>query len=55
MDGSGEALPCAYMPLTFGNIKEKSLKEIWKEMTHIWVVQGEMLLPDEGPEVQRSA
>ncbi|MDD4093328.1 MAG: radical SAM protein [Methanothrix sp.] len=33
VDGSGEALPCAYMPLSFGNIKEKSLKEIWKEMT----------------------
>lgn len=33
VDGDGEALPCAYMPLSFGNIKEKSLKEIWKEMT----------------------
>ena len=33
VDGAGEALPCAYMPLGFGNIKEKSLKEIWKEMT----------------------
>jgi MoaA/NifB/PqqE/SkfB family radical SAM enzyme len=33
VDGSGEALPCAYMPLSFGNIKEMSLKEIWKEMT----------------------
>jgi MoaA/NifB/PqqE/SkfB family radical SAM enzyme len=33
VDGAGEALPCAYMPLSFGNIKEKSLKEIWKEMT----------------------
>ena len=33
VDGDGEALPCAYMPLSFGNIKEKSLLEIWKEMT----------------------
>jgi len=33
VDGAGEALPCAYMPLGFGNIKEKSLKEIWKDMT----------------------
>jgi len=33
VDGAGEALPCAYMPLSFGNIKEKSLKKIWKEMT----------------------
>jgi MoaA/NifB/PqqE/SkfB family radical SAM enzyme len=34
VDGAGEALPCAYMPLSFGNIKDKSLKEIWREMTH---------------------
>jgi MoaA/NifB/PqqE/SkfB family radical SAM enzyme len=33
VDASGNALPCAYMPLSFGNIKEKSLKEIWKEMS----------------------
>jgi MoaA/NifB/PqqE/SkfB family radical SAM enzyme len=40
VDGAGEALPCAYMPLSFGNIKEKSLKEIWKEMTHYQWFQG---------------
>lgn len=33
IDSSGNALPCAYMPLSFGNISEKSLKEIWKDMT----------------------
>ena len=33
VDSSGDALPCAYMPLGFGNIKEKSLKVIWKEMS----------------------
>ncbi|HQE97693.1 MAG TPA: radical SAM protein [Methanothrix sp.] len=33
VDGDGGALPCAYMPLSFGNIKERSLKQIWKEMT----------------------
>jgi MoaA/NifB/PqqE/SkfB family radical SAM enzyme len=33
IDASGNALPCAYMPLSFGNIKEKSLKEIWREMS----------------------
>ena len=33
VDASGEALPCAYMPYSFGNIKEKSLKEIWKGMS----------------------
>ncbi|VVB71269.1 Coenzyme PQQ synthesis protein E [uncultured archaeon] len=32
VDGAGEALPCAYMPLGFGNIKEKSLREIWRDM-----------------------
>ena len=33
IDASGEALPCAYMPISFGNIKDRSLKEIWKEMS----------------------
>jgi MoaA/NifB/PqqE/SkfB family radical SAM enzyme len=33
IDSAGEALPCAYMPLSFGNIKEKSLKDIWREMS----------------------
>jgi MoaA/NifB/PqqE/SkfB family radical SAM enzyme len=33
VDASGEALPCAYMPYSFGNIKEKSLKDIWKGMS----------------------
>ena len=33
VDAAGEALPCAYMPLGFGNIKEKSLREIWKDMS----------------------
>jgi MoaA/NifB/PqqE/SkfB family radical SAM enzyme len=40
VDGAGEALPCAYMPLGFGNIKEKSLKEIWREMTRYQWFQG---------------
>ncbi len=40
VDGAGEALPCAYMPLSFGNIKDKSLKEIWKEMTRYQWFQG---------------
>lgn len=33
VDGDGEALPCAYMPLSFGNVKEMKLQEIWKKMT----------------------
>jgi len=38
--GDGEALPCAYMPLSFGNIKERSLKDIWKDMTAYQWFQG---------------
>jgi MoaA/NifB/PqqE/SkfB family radical SAM enzyme len=26
---SGEVLPCAYMPLSFGNVREEALKAIW--------------------------
>jgi MoaA/NifB/PqqE/SkfB family radical SAM enzyme len=33
VDAAGEALPCAYMPVSFGNIKDKGLKDIWKEMS----------------------
>jgi MoaA/NifB/PqqE/SkfB family radical SAM enzyme len=33
VDAAGEALPCAYMPVSFGNIMEKSLRDIWKEMS----------------------
>lgn len=29
---SGEVIPCAYTPLSFGNIKEESLEDIWKRM-----------------------
>jgi len=32
VDCAGDALPCAYMPLGFGNIKERGLQEIWKDM-----------------------
>jgi MoaA/NifB/PqqE/SkfB family radical SAM enzyme len=33
IDPSGEVLPCAYMPLRFGNIKEKGLRDIWRDMS----------------------
>ncbi len=33
VDASGNALPCAYMPLGFGNIRDKRLKEIWRAMS----------------------
>jgi MoaA/NifB/PqqE/SkfB family radical SAM enzyme len=32
IDAGGEVCPCDLMPLSFGNVTEKSLKEIWKEM-----------------------
>lgn len=32
VDPAGDVLPCAYMPLSFGNVREKSLKDMWKEM-----------------------
>jgi MoaA/NifB/PqqE/SkfB family radical SAM enzyme len=33
INASGEAYPCAYMPISFGNIKEQSLREIWRKMS----------------------
>ena len=32
VDASGDVLPCAYMPIPFGNVRNKSLKDIWREM-----------------------
>jgi MoaA/NifB/PqqE/SkfB family radical SAM enzyme len=32
IDSSGEICPCDFTPLSFGNIKETSLKDIWKRM-----------------------
>ncbi|MGP8320715.1 MAG: radical SAM protein [Methanosarcinaceae archaeon] len=29
---AGDVLPCAYTPLSFGNIRENKLEEIWKRM-----------------------
>jgi len=33
ISASGEAYPCAYMPISFGNIRELSLREIWRKMS----------------------
>jgi len=33
VDASGEAIPCAYLPMSFGNIKQRGLPDIWKEMS----------------------
>lgn len=32
VDASGDVLPCAYMPISFGNVRERGLKEIWRDM-----------------------
>lgn len=40
VDAVGEALPCAYMPLSFGNIRELRLKDIWKEMARYQWFRG---------------
>jgi len=29
---AGDVIPCSYTPLTFGSIREKPLKDIWKEI-----------------------
>ena len=33
IDAFGEVSPCVFTPITFGNIRERPLREIWKEMT----------------------
>ncbi|OUJ19403.1 Radical SAM superfamily enzyme [Methanonatronarchaeum thermophilum] len=30
---NGDVTPCTYIPIEFGNIKQESLKQIWKRMT----------------------
>jgi len=32
---SGDLLPCDFLPLSFGNVREKSIKELWEEMNRI--------------------
>ena len=32
IDSSGEVCPCDFTPLSFGNIKDTPLKDIWKQM-----------------------
>ncbi|MEM0498737.1 MAG: radical SAM protein [Methanothrix sp.] len=33
VDPSGDVMPCAYMPISFGNVKNSSLKNIWMRMS----------------------
>ena len=32
IDPFGEVSPCVFIPMTFGNVREESLKKIFKEM-----------------------
>ena len=32
VDACGEVSPCVFIPMTFGNVKEKSVTEIFREM-----------------------
>jgi MoaA/NifB/PqqE/SkfB family radical SAM enzyme len=32
VDASGDVLPCAYMPTPFGNVRDRSLRDIWRDM-----------------------
>ncbi len=32
VDAFGEVSPCVFIPMTFGNVKEKSIKEIYRTM-----------------------
>lgn len=35
IDSHGNLCPCDFVPLSFGNIKERSIKELWKEMNAV--------------------
>lgn len=35
IDASGNLCPCDFVPLTFGNIKEKPIREIWSAMNQL--------------------
>lgn len=35
IDSAGNLCPCDFVPLSFGNIKEGSIKSLWKEMNNI--------------------
>jgi len=34
VSGYGDVSPCDFTPLSFGNVRDKSLKEIWNKMVH---------------------
>ncbi|UOY09715.1 radical SAM/SPASM domain-containing protein [Methanonatronarchaeum sp. AMET6-2] len=37
---NGDVTPCTYVPITFGNIKKDSLKEIWRRMNRFKGLKG---------------
>jgi MoaA/NifB/PqqE/SkfB family radical SAM enzyme len=54
VDASGEALPCAYMPLSFGNIKQKSLVDIWNDMSKYKSFKGRCACQMKDPAFRKS-
>lgn len=35
ISGDGHLYPCDFVPMSFGSVREKSIKELWKEMNEI--------------------
>lgn len=54
VDASGEALPCAYMPVSFGNVLQKSLREIWREMSGYGWFSGRCACQMKDPEFREA-
>lgn len=40
VDAYGEVSPCVFTPITFGNLRERPLPEIWREMTAAFRASG---------------
>jgi len=54
IDPSGNALPCAYMPIPFGNIKDTNLKEIWKDMSRYKWFKGRCSCQMKSPDFRKA-
>ncbi|MCG8539060.1 MAG: radical SAM protein [Clostridia bacterium] len=35
ISATGDLYPCDFVPMDFGNVKDKSIKELWKEMSEV--------------------
>jgi MoaA/NifB/PqqE/SkfB family radical SAM enzyme len=40
VDAFGEVSPCVFIPMTFGNVKEKSIKKIYEEMRSLFPTEN---------------